>query len=169
MAAAGCRRLFEVLSLFKQRSQDTFIQNWQSRINNSSRALFYRNIANFQFKPYLEKINISKFSIALSRLRVSSHRLSVETGRWVKPKSIPLGERKYISCNTLEDEFHFVLECPAYDNLRKVYIPKYFWRNLSMFKFIELIKSTCGGSIRELSVYTPYAFKLRAELLFGDK
>ena len=102
------------LSLFKQRLQDTFIQNWQSRINNSSRALFYRNIANFSISTISRKnINISKFSIALSRLSVSSHRLSVETGRRIKPKSIPLGERKCISCNTLEDEFHFVLECPC--------------------------------------------------------
>ena len=101
----GVGDYLKFLSLFKQRLQDTFIQNWQSRINNSSRALFYRTIATFQFQPYLEKINISKFSTALSRLRVSSHRLSVESGRWVRPNSIPLSERKCILFNTLEDEF----------------------------------------------------------------
>ncbi|MCG8048238.1 MAG: reverse transcriptase family protein [Candidatus Thiodiazotropha endolucinida] len=156
------------LSLFKQRLKDTFIQSWHSRINDSSRALFYRSIATFQFQPYLEKINISKFSTALSRLRVSSHRLSVESGRWVRPNSIPLSERKCILCNTLEDEYHFVLECPAYDDLRKVYIPKYYRNNPSMFKFIDLINSTSEGRIRKLSVYIFYAFKLRAEMLYGD-
>ena len=165
----GVGDYLKFLSLFKQRLQDTFIQNWQSRINNSSRALFYRTIASFQFQPYLEKINISKFSTALSRLRVSSHRLSVESGRWVRPNSIPLSERKCILCNTLEDEFHFVLECPIYDDLRKMYISKYYWRNPSMSKFIDLISSTSEGRIRKLSVYIFYAFKLRAELLYGDK
>ena len=165
----GVGDYLKFLSLFKQRLQDTFIQNWQSRINNSSRALFYRTIATFQFQPYLEKINISKFSSALSRLRVSSHRLSVESGRWVRPNSIPLSEQKCILCNTLEDEFHFVLECPIYDDLRKMYIPKYYWRNHSMSKFIDLISSTSEGRIRKLSVYIFYAFMLRAELLYGDK
>ena len=31
------------LSLVKQRLNDTFIQNWNSRLNDSSRAFFYRN------------------------------------------------------------------------------------------------------------------------------
>ena len=30
------------LSLVKQRPTDTFIQNWNSRLDNSSRALFYK-------------------------------------------------------------------------------------------------------------------------------
>ena len=37
----GVGDYLKFLSLFKQRLQDTFIQNWQSRINNSSRALFF--------------------------------------------------------------------------------------------------------------------------------
>ena len=40
------------LSLFKQRINDYFLQNWYQRLNESSRALFYRQICNFQFQPY---------------------------------------------------------------------------------------------------------------------
>ena len=117
------------ISLFKQRLNDNFIQNWNARIDNSTRALFYKSVATFQFQPYLDKINVSKFSQALSRLRVSSHRLAVESGRWARPNRIPLSERNCFLCQTLEDEYHFILVCPAYDTLRKTYISKYYWRN----------------------------------------
>ena len=74
------------MSLLKQRLNDNFIQNWFSRLENSSRALFYSSIAIFQFQPYLEKISVFKFCQALSKLRMSSHRLEVEAGRWKKTK-----------------------------------------------------------------------------------
>ena len=40
---------------------------------------------------------------------LSSHRQEVETGRWARPNAISFEERKCISCNLLEYEFHFVL------------------------------------------------------------
>ena len=66
------------ISVFKQRFSDVFIQNWHSRIEESSRAVFYRSFATFQFQPYLDKVNVSKYLNALSKLRMSSHRLEVE-------------------------------------------------------------------------------------------
>ena len=75
------------LVLFKQRVKDNFIQLWNSELNNSSRALFYRNISDFGFQFYLDVVQVKKFRIALTRLRMSSHRLEVEMGRWVTSKS----------------------------------------------------------------------------------
>ena len=95
----------------KQRLSDTFMQNWHDRINNSSRAIFYKTVMQFQFQPYLEKINVCKCIQALSKLRVSSHRLAIESGRWARPTRIPIDERKCVNYNILEDEFHFVIEC----------------------------------------------------------
>ena len=43
--------------------------------------LFYRQIATFWFSDYLEIVNIKKFRIASTKLRVSSHRLEIEMGR----------------------------------------------------------------------------------------
>ena len=82
------------ISLLKQRVTDTFIQNWGARLGDSSRANFYKSFAVFQLQPYLDKVNINKFSQAFSRLRMSSHRLEVESGRWVKPNAVPFDERK---------------------------------------------------------------------------
>ena len=41
-----------LLNLVKQRLTDQFIQNWNSRLNDSNRALFYRNFS-FGYKNYL--------------------------------------------------------------------------------------------------------------------
>ena len=66
----------------------------------STRALFYCEInTNFDFKAYLNVVNISKHRIALSRLRTSSHHLAIETGRWHNPISIPYNDRKCIVCD----------------------------------------------------------------------
>ena len=55
---------------------------------------------------------------------MSSHRLKVETGRWQQPIAIAFNERKCTLCLKLEDEFHFLLECPLYKDLRKKYVKK---------------------------------------------
>ena len=47
-------------------------------------------------------------------------------------------ERKRTTClNCLEDEFHFLLECPLYRELRFFFIKPYYWKRLNMPKFIE--------------------------------
>ena len=53
------------ISLCKQHLNDNFIQNWHARIDNSTRALFYKSVAIFQFQPYLDKINVSKFNSSI--------------------------------------------------------------------------------------------------------
>ena len=80
-----------------------FVQNWNTEINDSTRARCYILYADFRFQPYLNLINIETFRVALSRFRVSAHRLSahrleVETGRWHKPVAVPFNERKCRSC-----------------------------------------------------------------------
>ena len=122
----------------------------------------------FKFQPYLDNVNVNKFSYALSRLRLSSHRLEVESGRWVKPNQTPLNERKILNCKVREYEYHFVLECPLYDELRKKYIARYYWVRPSMFKFLELLNSNAGG-IRKLSSYIFYAFGQRTNLLYRGR
>ena len=120
---------------------DQFIQNWNGRINNSSRALFYSKICSFQFQEYLSIFNCAKHCTAMTRLRVSSHRLQIEAGRWHKPNKIPRENRTCVTCNILEDEYHFILECATYAELRKRYINKYYFNRPNMHKFITLITS----------------------------
>ena len=48
--------------VLKQRLTDNFVQNWHSRLEDSSRAVMYRSIASFKFQPYLHHLNVTKFS-----------------------------------------------------------------------------------------------------------
>ena len=59
--------------------------------------------------PCLEIVTVNKFRTALAKLRLSSHRLEVEAGRWARPSAIPFSERLCNACNKLEDEY-FALE-----------------------------------------------------------
>ena len=57
----------------KNRLKDQFIEGWNGRIQESSRASLYRHLASFKFQPYLDICNISKFRFALTRLRVTTN------------------------------------------------------------------------------------------------
>ena len=150
----------------KQRLSDNSIQNWHSRLESSSRATFYSSVAIFQLQPYLEKINVVKFQKAVSRLRVASHRLEIEAGRWARPNRIPINDRICRVCKVLEDEYHFVIECRLYEELRNKHIPKYYWLRPSMLKFVQLMKSDKVKLIRNVSQYILHAFKLRSEIMY---
>ena len=156
----GNEKLF--LSNVKQRLKDIFIQNWSGRFYNSSRALFYRNIACFKFQPYLDICSVNKFRFSLSKLRMSAHRLSIESGRWARPNPIPIDLRKCNNCNVLEDEFHFVLECNMYTDLRCMYIPLYYRRRPNMQKFVQLATSEKETIVKQLGIYVYKAFLVRS-------
>ena len=132
----------------------------------STRALFYRNIASFDLQYYLEVVNVKKFRVAMSRLRVSSHRLEIETGRWGRNRK-ELTDRKCNLCNILEDEYHFVFECPAYIEIRNQYIPRYYRLRPSMLKCIELFSSKSKYNIRRLACYIYKAFEKRNTILYN--
>ena len=136
-------RIFE-----KERFTDNFVQGWDDEVHNSSSANTYKLISNFSFKDYLDFVTVRKFRYAFTRLRVASHRLEIETGRWHTPDRTPIEERKCLFCNCLEDEFHFVLECQLYQDLRNEYIKKYFWNRPNIPKFIELLQSENKKTIK---------------------
>ena len=58
--------------------------------------------------------------VSLTRLRVSAHQLRIEIGRYHRPKPLPVEERLCQMCNlsAVEDELHFVFQCPRYNDIR---------------------------------------------------
>ena len=110
-----------------------------------------------------------KYIQATSRLRMSSHRLAIESGRWARPNRIPVDERKCQECSVLEDEYHFVIECKLFNDLRAKYLPRYFWIRPNTYKFVELLNSDNVNHIRNLGIYTYHAFNLRTDLLYRNR
>ena len=76
---------------------------------------------------YLNTITIQSNRKAMAQLRLSSHKLMIERGRWNK---IVHKERPCLHCQVLEDEYHVVIVCPKYTAIRKQYIKPYY-RNYS--------------------------------------
>ena len=74
--------------------------------------------------------------------------------------------RKYFACQVLEDEFHFVLECQMYTDLRRKYIPSYYFRRPSMLKFVELLNTTNAKHLKKLGSFVYHAFESRTEQLY---
>jgi len=48
-----------------------------------------------------------------------------------------------------------------YNHLPTTYIKKYYFRRPSLYKFVELIKSTNKSTVNNLSKYVYEAFKIR--------
>ena len=95
---------------------------------------------------------------------MSSHNLLVETGRY---HGIIKADRKCLFCNlnTVEDEFHFILQCPVYNAIRKQYIKPYYYKRPSSFKLVQLLSTENVKDICNLCKYLYHATKLRNELL----
>ena len=79
-----------------------------------------------------------------------NHRLPVELGRW---QNIPHNERKCSTCNTLGDEYHYLMECKQLTNLRKKYLPKYYQSHPNFVKFTELLNSQQYDILINLSIF----------------
>ena len=99
----GIGNINAFMSIFKQRITDNFVQNWSEQLKNSTRANTYKLISDFHFKTYLDFITVRKFRYAFTRLRVSSHRLQIEAGRWHKLYKLPV--------ETYSVPFLFIFHC----------------------------------------------------------
>jgi hypothetical protein len=70
-------------------------------------------------------------------------------------------------CNNadVEDEFHFVIVCPACHMLRVKYIKPFYFKHPSVFKFIELMQSEKVATLNKLGRFVHEAFAVRLSLL----
>ena len=80
-------------------------------------------------------ITNKRFRITLSRFRLSSHKLEIERGRH---HNIDRENRICIFCNlkAIENEYHFLLVCPLYRDIRKQYLTSYYcsWPTINKFE-----------------------------------
>ena len=145
----------------RQRIFDIFKQNWYSNINNSARLQSYCIFKhNFELENYLSLKLDKKYKIALSRFRTSSHDLNIEIGRY---DNMPRHQRICRNCsmNKIESEFHFLLVCPKYRELRQKYFKQYYCSWPSLHKFESLMSSTSNKVLCNLGKFIYFANKTR--------
>lgn len=58
-----------------------------------------------------------------------------------------------------------MFKCPAYENLRNIYIKNYYRNRPSMFKFTQLLQSDKNKETIMLCQYINEAFKLRYQII----
>ena len=100
-----------VFFIIKSRFNDVYQQNMLSRIQNTTRGALYKHLV------YLQKSLNPTYRKYLSKFRLSAHSLNIEKGRY---NNTNRRDRICTLCNSsdIEDEFHFILKCPIYNDLR---------------------------------------------------
>ena len=125
-------------NIIKQRIIDIYHQSWYAAINYSPRLKTYCLFKHsFVFEPYLDKIQDKKYRIALTKFRTSSHDLFIEIGRH---SNIPRPNRLCVQCssNMIENEYHHLIICSKYKDLRQKYLKKYYYTWPTLQKFTNL-------------------------------
>ena len=122
---------FPALATLKYKLKDTYSKKWLEFISRSDSNKL-RNYARFKKSFEMEnyvKIQKCRKRQNFTKLRISCHRLAIETGRYTRPIT-PNQERFCIFCNnaSIEDESHLLFDCSLYENERQK-----FFTNLSSF------------------------------------
>ena len=88
----------------------------------------------FHYEKYLDDIRNRKQRIVFSRLRLSCHKLKIETGRYQKP-IVPRNQRvcefcskqdNYTNDTYIDDELHFLICCQKFYTQRKDLLEKIY-------------------------------------------
>ena len=88
------------VNIIRQRLKDIELQRWLSEINNDTRKdanqrnkmrtyRLFKTIDNYKCEDYLHQVTNTRHRIALTKLRLSNHKLAIETGRYSRPFKKP--------------------------------------------------------------------------------
>ena len=134
------------------------------------------------YEPYISHINNRDRRVLLSKFRLGICPLRIETGRYENSgrnsKGIPEQDRKCECCtlDKVEDEYHFLLQCPAYSERRTCLLhivqAKLGFSNEVIHQassergevFCNIMQSIDKDIINAVASYIWDAFKLREQL-----
>ena len=113
---------------------------WRGQLDNSPKCFFYKNYKLSIHREHFLAQLPEQYAIALVKFRCNNHKLPIEQGRKL---GIARDERFCRKCdlNVLGDEFHIIMECPAYREERNKFIPAKFRRVMSTFNFCKLMST----------------------------
>ena len=156
-----CKNDANNFKLIESRMKDIYAQTALANITESPKGRLYQHLVDhFTLQQYLRKPINPLYRNFISRFRLSSHSLKIEQGRYTNDRR---DNRKCTFCrlNDIEDEFHFVLKCPFYSELRKRYIKNYYFNKPSVFKMIQLFSVQNINELCNLGKFLCLATKKR--------
>ena len=111
----------------KDRLRTYYEKIWKDMLVKSSKSLVYlKHKTEFKMESYLTQVTNTNHRTALTKLRLSDHKLEIESGRHIRPK-INRENRTCKLCSKpnkqapTEDEVHFITRCDTFmqtNNLR---------------------------------------------------
>ena len=113
---------------FKLLLESNYESQWLSHINGNANPLNPNKLRNyakfktsFRIENYVLGCNL-KCRRNFTKLRISSHRLAIKTGRYTRPKTPP-EKRLCLLCSSkeIEDERHMLLSCSFYTKERATF------------------------------------------------
>ena len=154
----GCKSLYQTI--------------WKNKIGALPKAVSYNKFkSNCNREKYTSSVKNIKHKIGLCRFRISSHNLMIEKGRHFRPK-IERQERKCPCCRlNVEDECHFLIECPTYNNERNELYTNiresshHFDDMTNTEKFIFVMSKEGEVILQKLAKFISISMKLRTDLL----
>lgn len=152
------------VNMVVQRIYDQYLQQWCTQLSSFSKLESY-NIFKTEFtqEKYLSCVDNMKHRAALSRFRCSAHKLAIEEGRF---RNIERNLRLCLKCNMhqVESEYHFLLVCPYYNDIRNTYLPRYYCSWPTINKFRTLMNSTPKSKLVNLAKYIYLATSKRNDI-----
>lgn len=109
----------------RERRYAQYIHNWQCELHQDrpgTKLQTYSLVKHeYRIEPHLLYVKDKRYQRAITKLRVSSHQLYIETGRHLRPL-VPRQDRICIFCNSgeIDDEMHFLLRCEFHSESRRL-------------------------------------------------
>ena len=139
-----------------------FKQEWSTKISNSDRFSTYRLFKSIhQPENYLNYITIKKFRDTLIRLRLGINELSVN--KRFQPENV-VNKMCPFCPSVLEDESHFLFNCPSYADFRRKYVMDLIAHDIEP-SLNTVFENPSSDVSRKIAMFTFYAFKHREKLL----
>ena len=141
------------VSEFTKRTQDMFLQTCHGNIDKVSDNRLYKCLHSpSEGSRYLSEIKHKYIRTAISKLRLGSHNFLIERGKWQCPK-LDVSSRKCEICHVIEDEYHIMLECKRFVDLRNRYLPKLIIRRPSMYTFLNFLNTVEGKNLQSFGIF----------------
>jgi len=121
------------IAMFKDRLTESLNSNTMSDINTPPKALCYKLFKSaLNSELYLSIALSYMFKRILANFRCSSHLLNIQQGRHLR---IDRENRVCSYCLqihvfVIENEIHFLIDCPLYEGIRNAYLPDIVTVNL---------------------------------------
>lgn len=132
-------------------------------VNSLSKLDYYVKFkTSFCYEEYMDKISNDSLRKYFSRLRLSSHSLEIEFGRFngtIRENRLC----KLCNQNTVESEYRFMLCCTKYHQIRNKYLGRISWPNIN--KFNSFMSTKNKSLLIKISKFIKEAFNIRKETL----